>query len=77
MTMKHEYRLELFSERVLELRLKHRWSQEKLGQRLDAGQALISSYEVGRQMPLVANLIKLCEVLDTTPNYLLGWDQEE
>ncbi|MXX05147.1 MAG: helix-turn-helix domain-containing protein [Gammaproteobacteria bacterium] len=66
--------LEIFAERLHKLRIGKKLSQMQLADRTDISQVQLSSYENSRQMPRVTTLLSLCDVLETTPNYLLGYD---
>lgn len=62
-------------ERIRELRKKRKMTQEQLGNVIGVQKAAIQKYEKGTVQNIKrASLIKLAEVLDTTPEYILGWD---
>lgn len=63
-------------ERIKQLRLEHALTQEELGARLGVQRAAIQKYEKGTVKNIKRDaLIRLAEILDTTPEYLLGWDE--
>ena len=63
-------------ERIKQLRLEKGLTQEELGARLGVQRAAVQKYEKGTVKNIKRDaLIRLAEVLDTTPEYLLGWDE--
>lgn len=46
-------------------------TQDKVAEYLDCSNNTVSSIETGKQNITISSLIKLCELLDTTPNDLL------
>lgn len=60
--------------RIKEYRKKAGYTQAELGDRLFVNQTAISQWERGVTSPSHATLVKLAEVLDTTPSVLMGWD---
>ena len=62
----------LFSKRLRELRKEKGVSQVQLGELLGYGDTAISSYETGRNEPSYTDLIRICEVLDVSADYILG-----
>lgn len=62
-------------ERIKQLRKEHCMTQEQLGKIIGVQKAAIQKYEKGTVQNIKrASLIKLAEVLDTTPEYILGWE---
>ena len=49
-------------------------SQEKLAQELRTTQATVSRWCAGENEPDYETLFKICEILNTSPNILLGWE---
>ena len=62
----------LFAKRLRELRKEKGVSQVQLGELLGYGDTAISSYETGRNEPSYTDLIRICEVLDVSADYILG-----
>ena len=63
-----------FSEN-LKSEMKHnKVSQDKLAKELNTTQATVSRWTSGVYEPDLQTLLTICEILDTTPNMLLGWD---
>ena len=50
-------------------------SQTTLAEKLNTSQATISRWMKGVNQPDFESLFLLCEILDVTPNELLGWDK--
>lgn len=64
-------------ERIKQLRKEHNMTQEELGAKIGVQKAAIQKYEKGTVKNIKRDsLIKLAQCLDTTPEYLLGWDEE-
>ena len=62
-------------ERIRTLRKEHNLTQEELGAKLGVQKAAIQKYEKGTVKNIKRDsLIKLARILDTTPEYILGWD---
>ena len=63
-------------ERIKQLRLELGLTQEELGAKLGVQRAAVQKYEKGTVKNIKRDaLIRLAEVLGTTPEYLLGWDE--
>lgn len=65
-------------ERIKELRKEHHMTGETLASRIGTSKASLYRWESGDagKMP-VDMLTKMAEVLDTTPGYLLGWEEKQ
>lgn len=62
-------------DRIRQLRREHKMTQEDLGKIIGVQKAAIQKYEKGTVKNIKrASLIKLAEVLGTTPEYIIGWD---
>ncbi len=61
-----------FKERLRQVRQEKGVSQVELGDALGYGRTAISSYENGRNEPSFSDLIRICEALDVSADYLLG-----
>lgn len=65
-------------ERIRQLRIKHQMTQEELGAKVGVQKAAIYKYENGLIVNLKRSTIeKLALVLDTTPTYLMGMEDDE
>lgn len=60
--------------RIKELRKQKGLTQKQLGNLINVTKVSISCYEKGNRTPNLETFIDLVNVLDTTPNYLLGRD---
>ena len=60
--------------RIKELRKQKGLTQQQLGNLINVTKVSISCYEKGNRTPNLEKFIDLVNVLDTTPNYLLGRD---
>ena len=62
----------LFEKRLRELRKEKGLSQVQLGELLGYGDTAISGYATGRNEPGFMDLIRICEILDVSADYILG-----
>ena len=62
--------------RVKELRLKMGIKQTTLAAQLNVAQSAISSWESGKKTPSGLSLFNLCKVFQVTPEYILGYEDE-
>jgi len=60
-----------------ELRERKRFDQYQLAEMVGVNPRTISQWENGKNSMKTLNLIKLCEVLECSPNMLLGWDADQ
>lgn len=61
-------------DKIKELRRAHGYTQEELGEKLGIQRAAVQKYEKGTVRNIKRDtLLRLAQVLDTTPEYLLGW----
>lgn len=58
--------------RIRELRLALGYSQKELGSKVDKSLYTVSKWELGEREPSNEDLVKLCDALGTTADYLLG-----
>lgn len=65
----------IFVLKLKEIRKSKGLRQVDLAEMLDIPQTTLSHYEVGRNKLNPDMIIKMCLVLDVTPNELLGWEQ--
>ena len=66
--------MKAFGEKIKEARLAQHLNQEELAERIGSKYRSISTWENGTAKPDYATLVRLCEVLKTSPNHLLGFD---
>ncbi|MEG0908908.1 MAG: helix-turn-helix transcriptional regulator [Bacilli bacterium] len=64
----------VIGERIRKARVAHGLNQQKLGDLLEVSKVSICGYEKGNRTPTMENFLKLVEILDCDPNYLLGRD---
>lgn len=65
-------------ERIRQLRIEHQMTQEELGAKVGVQKAAIYKYENSLIVNLKRSTIeKLALVLDTTPTYLMGMEDDE
>lgn len=62
----------IFSERLKELRTKHKISQTTLAEFLHVSQRQISYYEKAQDTPSLASLIAIADYFDVSIDYLVG-----
>ena len=63
-------------QRIRKHREKSRLSQEQLAERADVSSQTISTAETGKKRLRVENIIKICEALEISPDYLLLGDRK-
>lgn len=61
--------------RIKRLRSDREWTQSRLAKQIGMGKQQVHRIEVDRQTPTVSTIIRLCQILGTTPNHLLGFDE--
>ena len=66
--------MKAFGEKIKEARLAQHLNQEELAERIGSKYRSVSTWENGTAKPDYATLIRLCDVLKTSPNHLLGFD---
>lgn len=64
--------MEYFGDKLKAIRKAKQITQGELAIRLGVSTAIIAAYEQGKSYPSVAVLIKICEVLNASADYLLG-----
>lgn len=58
--------------RLKELRIEKQITQKKIAERLNITQQTYSDYETGRTNPDIETLIKICDFLEISTDYLIG-----
>lgn len=61
----------LLGKRIKEARLKNKLTQEDLAEMVGVSSVYISHIEVASSKPSLETLVKICNSLNTTPDYLL------
>lgn len=64
--------MEIFAERIRELRLERRLTQEEVGEIIGVKRYSIYSYEKGRACPEMKSLVALADYFDVSMDYLAG-----
>ena len=68
--------MEYFGNKLKAVRKNRGMTQLELAKRLNVVKGTISAYEQGLSYPTVETLIKLCDILETSADYLLGISDE-
>ncbi len=63
-----------FGKNISELMKLKKMGQAELAQKVGVVQSAISLWVNNKREPDYKTLFKLCKILDTTPNELLGWE---
>lgn len=66
-----------FAKNLRRFRKGKRYTQAQLGEMLHFGYTAIANYESGRNEPSFDALLKLAEMLEVTPNDLLGYAPQD
>ena len=64
--------MEIFAERLLELRKEKGISQATLAKHLQVSYAVVCYWETNRSEPTAPNLVKVADYFDVSIDYLLG-----
>ncbi len=64
--------MDIFAERLLELRKEKGISQAALAKHLQVSYAVICYWETNRSEPTAPNLVKIADYFDVSIDYLLG-----
>ena len=64
--------MQYFGERLRDLCHEKHMTQKQLADKLDLVKGTISAYEQGKKYPSIEVLIKLCNILQVSADYLLG-----
>ena len=66
--------LYLFPVKLKELLRDNNISQKQLADELNTSQPTVNRWIKGENEPSLKTLVKICEILNTTPNYILGYN---
>ncbi len=66
-----EFKKKIFQGNLKRYRIKLDLTQTQLAEKINSKQANVGAYETGKALPAIDTLIKICEVLDVTPDILL------
>lgn len=64
--------MKIFSERLCKTLKETKMSQTELAKRVGMSQSVINNYCTGKREPTLEVLVKICNVLDESADYLLG-----
>ena len=64
----------IIGERLKQARKNKKMSQQELGDALGVTKVSICGYETGVRVPTMENFVQLINILDLSPDYLLGRD---
>ena len=64
--------IEFFGDKLKSVRKSRHLTQLELSKRLDVSKGTVSAYEQSLSYPSIETLTKLCFILDTSSDYLLG-----
>ena len=62
----------IIGNRIKEARKSKGLSQQQLGDMLGVSKVSVCGYETGTRIPTLDNFLQLVEILDLTPDYILG-----
>ena len=65
-----------FGEKLSSARKAKGFSQEELAAKIEVSRQAISKWETDSAQPETSNIIKLCEVLEISPNELFGYEEK-
>ncbi|MDT2905182.1 helix-turn-helix transcriptional regulator [Lactococcus lactis] len=68
--------MEYFGNKLKTLRKSKELTQSELARQLNLSKGTVSSYEQGKMYPSVEVLIKMCQILGVSSDYLLGMEDE-
>lgn len=66
----------VFPERLKQLRTEKGLTQERIAEILNVKRSTYGEYERGKISPPIEKIELLSEILNTTPQYLLGWENQ-
>lgn len=67
----------MFGEKLKELRKEKKLTQDDIAKIFNVTYSTVSAWEVGKAQPNYYTLTKLAEYFNVTPNYLLGFNQQD
>lgn len=63
-------------EKIQKLRKEKGYSQEEFAKHIGIGRSTLANYEQGIRKPSYVMLELIAKALNTTPSYLMGWDDD-
>ncbi|MDR2977099.1 MAG: helix-turn-helix domain-containing protein [Streptococcaceae bacterium] len=64
--------IEYFGEKLKAMRKNKGWTQAQLAKKMKLVTGTISAYETGLKYPSLERLVAICQIFDTSADYLLG-----
>lgn len=64
--------MKIFGERLREIRTEKQLTQNELAKKLNVSYNTIYAWETDKQEPSMPTLLKLCEILEVSLDYLFG-----
>ena len=64
--------MKIFGERLREIRTEKHLKQSDLAEKLNVSGNTVHSWETNKQEPSMETLLKLCEILEVSLDYLFG-----
>ena len=64
--------MQIFCERIKELRLEHNFSQMQLAKALNMSQSAVAKWELGKTEPTASAIILLSKLFNESADYILG-----
>lgn len=68
--------INFLGDKLKSIRKSRHLTQLELSKRLEVSKGTISAYEQGLSYPSIETLVKICNILDTSSDYLLGLSDE-
>ena len=69
--------MDIFRERLKELRKSKNFSQKQLAEILQTNNSSLCDWERGRAEPCLETIVKIAVLFDVTTDYLLGLEDED
>lgn len=69
--------MEVFSDKLKRIRIDKGLTQKKIAKLLEISETGYAGYEQGYREPDFHTLIKICQILDISSDYLLGLENED
>lgn len=69
--------LKLFGKKIREKRKERGLTNQEMADTCNMHEGYLRQVENGSKLPALPLLVKICEVLHTSPNYLFGFTEEE
>ncbi|MGN1235233.1 MAG: helix-turn-helix domain-containing protein [Christensenellaceae bacterium] len=67
----------MFGKRLKESRQAKGWTQAELAEKLSTTQSTIGKYEREELQPNIESIVRICQLLEVSADYLLGLEDDE